>query len=171
VSADRLPFDAPDPPAGQDDATPVRRTVYDLHREEVEAAADRPVLQARGSDPETSHAAMQAFDAETMMQSATLAADLHRAHGPMADFEFHEVWNRAWFEAHGVTPSGHLYQQARSVARDFGQIRDSGTRKRNPGTGRQQVVWEACDEPRLTIRQCPTCGHVLRREPAKGDTP
>jgi hypothetical protein len=123
---------------------------------------DDLILRARQADPDTSHASMAAFDREAMVASAQFAADVHRRHGPLADFEFGEVWAQTYPHA----CSRHLYRQARSVARDRGWIRDSGVRKVNPASGRRQVVWEAVEDgvpPR--IETCATCGHVLRRIP------
>ena len=118
-----------------------------------------PELHARSGDPATSHEAMARFDREKMASAASVAARLHRVHGPMADFEFAprfaEAWNRP--------SSHHLYQQARSSARDQGLIRISREEPRiNPKSGRRQTVWEACDQEPPTLTKCPTCGHVTR---------
>jgi hypothetical protein len=117
-----------------------------------------PVLQARAGDPETSHAAMAAYDVERLKTAADLVVRLHRAHGPLADFELKRLFDVAF----DGPCCDHLYRQARSAARDRGQIRDSGARTVNPETNRRQVLWEYCDEAPLTIRRCGECGHVLR---------
>lgn len=119
-----------------------------------------PVMQARGSDPETSHAAMAAFDPDRMGDAAKFAERLHLTYGPMADFQYKKAWDRDY--PHECSP--HLYRQARSVARDSGRIRETTERRTNPESLRDQIVWEACDVVPPIIKRCPMCGHVLRRE-------
>jgi hypothetical protein len=124
---------------------------------------DELPLFARTSDPETSHAAAEAYDRTRLGSAMALAVELHRAPGGLADYEY-----RALFAARFPGPCcDHLYQQARSSARDKGLIRDSGRRARNPITQRLQVVWEACDAPPPAIEKCAACGHVLRRREAR----
>jgi len=117
-------------------------------------------LFARGSDPETSHEAMAAYDRARLRSAIDVVVTLHREQlGGLADYEL-----RAAFEARWQQPCcDHLYQQARSSARDKGLIRDSGERRVNPTTNRRQVVWEACAEAPPMIDRCSACGHVLRR--------
>lgn len=126
----------------------------------VDPVLPEPILRARTADPETSHAAMAAYDAERLLDAAALAVALHREHGALADFEFKRLFDAAY---QGPC-CDHLYRQARSAARDRGQIRDSGLRRVNPATNRQQVVWECCAHEPVDIRRCAACGHVLRRE-------
>lgn len=132
------------------------------HVEDEPPLEPEPALLARGSDPETSHAAMAAFDRETMSAAADLVVRLHIEHGPLADYELRVLFGRTY------QPSccAHLYRQARSTARDRGQIRDSGFRKVDPTTHRHQVVWEACADPPPVIHRCAACGHLLRRRAA-----
>lgn len=130
-----------------------------LKRLQEDTPSEPPVVRARGSDPETSHRSMAALDLERISNAADVAAELHRRYGGMADFEFRDVWAHEYLHP----CSQHLYRQARSIARDRGQIRDSGLRKLNPTSNRQQVVWEACEQESLTIEKCSACGHVLRR--------
>jgi hypothetical protein len=117
-------------------------------------------LFARGSDPETSHAAMAAFDRETMRSAMATVVRIHQQQGPIADYELRGLFAAAW----AFPCCDHLYQQARSAARDQGLIRDSGQRRVNPATNRKQVVWEACDEAAPIIERCQSCGHLLRRK-------
>lgn len=119
-----------------------------------------PVLRARVSDPDTSQAAAASYDRDKLAGASRLAERLHRDHGPLADYEYRPLF----LDAYEGKCCAHLYRQARSTARDAGRIRDSGTKKVNPETGRQQVVWEYCDGTAPEIKKCPTCGHVLRRE-------
>jgi hypothetical protein len=119
-------------------------------------------LFARGSDPETSHEAMAAFDRDTMRSAMAVVVDLHRTRGPMADYELKTAFEVAW----AGPCCDHLYQQARSSARDAGQIRDTGETRVNPATNRRQVVWayDPVGTP-LVIERCHACGHLLRRRP------
>jgi hypothetical protein len=121
---------------------------------------DDLLLRARTSDPETSHQAMAAYDREKMKGAVACVIQLFRTHGPMADYQLRHAFAQAW--PHPCCD--HLYQQARSIARDQGRVRDTGARVRNPETHRQQIVWEACHQPPVDIQLCPTCGHVLRRK-------
>lgn len=118
------------------------------------------VLRASHCHPDTSHAAMAAYDKETLQGAAALVVSLHQQYGPLADFELAVLFERHYDKPCCV----NLYRQARSAARDQGQIRDSGVRKKNPTTNRLQVVWEHCDIPPLEIPTCPTCGALLRRQ-------
>ena len=124
------------------------------------------VLRARASDPETSHAAMAAFDKGTMSKAATLVAELYQAHGPMADYQLRDLFEEAYPHPH----CRHLYQQARSTARDRGQLRDSGEKRRNPASKRWQVVWEAYDGPPPVLQRCTCCGQLMRRISAKKES-
>ena len=117
------------------------------------------ILRARNSDPETSHAAMAAYDRDTLRAAAALVVTLHREHGPLADFELKGLFA----ESYDRPCCDHLYQQARSTARDRGLIRDSGERRVNPTTNRKQVVWEACDTVPPAIDRCASCGRLMRR--------
>lgn len=116
-------------------------------------------LHARNGDPETSHEAMASLDKEKMKGASELAHHLHSTLGPMADYELEQLWPIYWKKP----CCDHLHQQARSVARDAGLIRDSGLRKKNPKSNRRQIIWEACDIGPIEIRCCPTCGSVKRR--------
>jgi hypothetical protein len=120
---------------------------------------DDPELHARRGDPSTSHAAMAAYPRERMAGAAACVVALYRDYGPMADYELKERFAVAW----GMNCSPHLYQQARSVARDNGLVRDSGRKVVNPGTGYKQVVWEYCTTPGPIILRCPCCGKVTGR--------
>ncbi len=120
---------------------------------------DEPIMRARAGDPETSHAAMAAFDREQLRSAVGVIVDLHRRLGPLADFQqgpaFLQAWQRKCCD--------HLYRQARSVARDAGLLRDSGERLVNPTTNRRQVVWVAVEGDAIDVPRCPTCGAVRRR--------
>lgn len=116
-------------------------------------------LYARRSDPATSHAAMAAFDREVMASARAIAIRLHEAHGPMADYEYEPLFRVTW----GRPCSAHLYRQARSAARDQGRIRNSGLTRRNPLSGREQVVWEASADASPLVKRCPTCGRIIAR--------
>jgi len=129
----------------------------------IDGAVNRPApitLKARTGDPETSHEAMQLYSEDRMQSAVDFAIAIHRDHGPLADFEYRELFEDRFTELH----SRHLYQQARSSARDKGRIRPTSERRINPVSGRKQVVWEVCEQapPRLT--KCLTCGHVTRAE-------
>ena len=115
-------------------------------------------MRARTGDPDTSHAAMQAYDKERMRRAAEHVIHLYTTHGPMADYELQARFEETFPRFH----SRHLYQQARSIARDRGRIRDTGTRVVNPTSKRKQIVWEACNQPPPEIPRCPTCGKVIR---------
>lgn len=143
---------------GGDRSAPDHEARCDGRQGAIEAR--EPVLRARNADPDTSHAAMAAFDPARLTAASDIAARLHRDRGPMADFEYKPAFHEAW----PGRCDDSLYRQARRAARDRGQIRDSGERRVNPATNRRQVVWEFYTGEPLHIAQCPTCGHVLRRE-------
>lgn len=117
-------------------------------------------LHARASDPDTSHEAMAAVDRGAMLAASRLIQTLLREDGEMADYQMRDRFSVRW----GRPSSRHLYQQARSVARDHGWVRDTGRRVVNPESNRKQIVWEACDQPPVVITKCSSCGHVLRRQ-------
>jgi hypothetical protein len=118
-----------------------------------------PVLAARAGDPDTSHEAMAAYDRARMRSAMAVVVRLHRRLGPLADFQLKEAFAAAW----AGKCCDHLYQQARSAARDAGLICDTGERLVNPTTNRRQVVWAAADGAPITVPRCPTCGAVRRR--------
>lgn len=115
-------------------------------------------LNARSGDPETSHAAMAAYDPSKMSDAVRAVIAVYEHHGPLADFELEPLFEDTYRTPH----CRHLYRQARSIARDAGRIRDTGTRKINPATRRRQVVWEACTVEPPDIPRCPMCGKVMR---------
>jgi hypothetical protein len=117
-----------------------------------------PELRARSGDPGTSHAAMAQFDRKTMTSAMATVVKLFRTLGPMADYELKVAFGEAW----QARCCDHLYQQARSSARDQGLVRNSGLLAVNPATKRKQVIWEACDQEPPALEKCPTCGHVTR---------
>lgn len=119
-------------------------------------------LHARKSDPDTSKESMDAFDRARMGHAADVVVELYRRHGPMADYQLRPLFAQAW----NAPCSRHLYQQARSVARDKGRIRDSGSRVKNPESGRRQILWEAAEGPPPEIHRCPTCGRITGRKDA-----
>lgn len=127
----------------------------------VRTAADNEEGEDMGCDPDTSVAPVTAADKKQLQEGAALAEALHRRFGPMADFEYLKRWQAVWT---GTWTSPHLYRQARATARDKGVIRDSGHRLRNPETGREQVVWEACTGEAPVVEKCELCGHVLRKK-------
>lgn len=132
----------------------------DLFAQPVEAQTfERPTLHARTSDPATSRASMKASEAQVGAAMALVVA-LHEKHGPLADFELEALF----YPAYGAQACDHLHQQARRSAADQGRIKDTGVVKVNPATGRRQIVWAACNEPKPTIEKCDKCGHVLRRK-------
>lgn len=126
--------------------------------DEEDSTPDLPLF-ARTSDPSTSHESMAKMDRARVQGAALVMVQILQDNGPLADFE-----QRPLFEAALGRPGGHLYRQARSVARDQGLVRKTEHEKFNPATKRYQIVWEACNEPPPTILKCPTCGHVLSRE-------
>jgi hypothetical protein len=117
-------------------------------------------LRARTGDPSTSHEAMAAYDRDRMQNAVDWVISLYRSYGPMADFQLQERFMNTWEGK--CCP--HLYQQARSVARDRGHIVATEDRIVNPITKRKQIVWEyraeACP---VTIHKCPLCGKVTGR--------
>lgn len=119
---------------------------------------DDDLLRARGSDPETSHAAMAAYDREKMRAASAVVVQLYRDHGPLPDFTMSALFTVAW----GRACDESLHRQARNQARNHGLVRDSGQRVQNPQTKRLQIVWEACEIPAPDVPCCPTCGRVLR---------
>jgi hypothetical protein len=145
---------------GEDDEDLFHAEHCDGQQGRVEAALEDPVvLRARGSDPETSHASMATYDQERMASAIDCVVGLYRARGPMADYELAVAFAATWTEPCSI----HLYRQARSAARDKGLIFDSGERRINPTSNRQQVVWAFHIGPAPVIERCVTCGHVLRR--------
>jgi hypothetical protein len=117
-------------------------------------------LHARTSDPETSHEAMARLDRKKMGDAVTQVIALYKQHARLADYELRPLFEAVW----GIDCCDHLYQQARSVARDAGHVRDSGEKAVNPATNRRQVIWEYVADPiPMHIENCPTCGHVTRR--------
>jgi hypothetical protein len=131
-------------------------------RREKARQANREVLRARNGDPDTSQAAMAAYDRDTLRAASDLVVMLHREHGPLADYEL-----QALFRAAYTRPCcDHLYRQARSTARDRGQIRDSGERRVNPVTHREQIVWAYCDAEPVPVERCESCGRVCRSKVA-----
>jgi hypothetical protein len=126
---------------------------------------DDIVLRARHGDPATAHAACAAYDREKLASAGDLVVQLHQTHGPLADYELRDLFA----EHYGMYCDDSLYRQARNAARNQGLIRDTGTRRLNPLTKRQQVVWEACRGEPVVVRRCPACGHVLGREKAQHD--
>ena len=123
---------------------------------------DLPLFHARNSDPDSSHQSMGKMDRQRMSEAMNLTVELHRKHGPMTDFEFWPLF----YAARGRVrePGEHYHQEARSKARDNGFIRDTGTKRRDPRTKRDVIVWEACNIPPPEIVRCPTCGGVTRRK-------
>lgn len=125
-----------------------------------QGAREDEIMRARSGDPSTSHEAMAAYDKDRIANAVVFVTDLYRRYGPMADYQLREKFEAEWNER----CCDHLYQQARSCARDRGLVRDTGTTIRNPTTGRRQIVWEFCDEPEPPlIHRCPTCGKLTRR--------
>lgn len=119
-------------------------------------------LHARSSDPDTSHAAMAAFDEEKMESAVDLVIHLYRTYGPMADFKLQAMFEATWGSKKSCR---HLYQQARSVSRDRGWVVDTGKRVTNPMTNRKQILWEYCDDPQpVVVVRCPTCGKLIGRK-------
>lgn len=136
-----------------------RSTGLEVDRRHAGELVPEPVLTARGSDPDTSHQALAAFDRATMARAAHLVVEIHRQHGPLADFELEPLFAVGYRQP----CCAHLYRQARSAARDRGLIRDSRRHKRNPITNREQILWEACAEALPVLHRCEACGHLLRR--------
>jgi hypothetical protein len=163
------------PPDGEDDMMPClfcngdrSAPDHDQHcdgRQGAIEAALEPVLRARGSDPETSHASMAAYDPERMANAIDCVIRLYHDRGPMADYELAEAFATAWPSVCSV----HLYRQARSAARDKGWIYDTGERRVNPTSHRRQVVWAFHVGSAPVIERCATCGHVLRRRTTPRD--
>jgi len=143
---------------GEDASEPGHAERCDGRQGAIEAAEDLD-LYARQSDPDTSHDSMAAYDRRRMSAAVLTVVSIYQEFGPLADYQL-----RDRFEATFAAPhSRHLYQQARSIARDRGRIRDSGDRIVNPASRRRQIVWEACNDPAPEIVKCPTCGHLMRR--------
>lgn len=114
-------------------------------------------LFARMSHPETSHAAMAAYPQAKLDSGVATCVAIHKEHGPIADFEYFELWQGVW-----KTPCAvNLYRQSRNAACKKGLIRDSGQRRINPMSGRDQVVWEACEIAPPVVLRCESCGGVL----------
>lgn len=115
-------------------------------------------LFARTSDPDTSHESMAGFSRERLRSAMKVVVQLFERWGPMADFELEPRFRAVW-------PKGcrHLYRQARSSARDRGQVKDTGVKIRNPASNKHQIVWARCQGLPVIIEKCPTCGHVLGR--------
>lgn len=129
----------------------------------TDAAATPPPdieLHARSTDPATSHEAMEQYDKERLASASDHIVELLRTRGPMADFQQQTAFAQTW-----KSPCcAHLYQQARSTARDQGRIVNTGEKIVNPATNRKQVVWAYAPNPvPPTLRYCPTCGGLVRR--------
>jgi ribosomal protein S27E len=148
------------PKCGGNLADPAHAARCDGRQGAVEAAfaAEYP-MWARSSDPETSHLAMAEFDREKIKDAVDVCVWVHRRFGPLADFQYYPLFK----EYLGRKCCDHLHQQARSIARDRGLIRDTGQKIRCPETGKLQTVWEACAIAAPTIDRCPTCGKVTGR--------
>ena len=118
-------------------------------------------LHARSSDPETSHEAMAEYDDNRMENAIDWVVAMYSAFDKLADFQLKELFDKVW-QGRGC---GHLYQQARSVARDRGHIIATKERIVNPKSKRKQIVWKYCENPKpVTIHYCETCGKVISRE-------
>lgn len=90
------------------------------------------------------------------------ATDLFQSFGPMADFQYKELFEQSLDDK--VTCDS-MYRMARVALVRGGYIRDSGATAVNPDTGHAQTVWEACEIDPPIVPKCPTCGG--RRKPLR----
>ena len=130
----------------------------DEEQNEEDDLSDLPLF-ARSGDPDTSHQSMEQYDRDRIKNATAFVISLYLRFGEMADFQLKQKFDELWPEK----CSAHLYRQARSVARDFGKIIDTGRRLVNPESNRLQVVWAFNDGEPIMINKCPWCGHILRR--------
>lgn len=121
---------------------------------------DDIVLNARRTDPETSHESMAAYDPERMRSAMDYVIAMYRQQGPMADYEAQPMFDRTFQLLHDES----LYRQARNQAIRKGFIYDTDERRVNPTTNRRQVVWAFRQGEAPSILRCHACGHVLGRK-------
>ena len=116
------------------------------------------VVRARRTDPETSHEAAVAFEAnQTKAQkSVKTVVRILEDKGELTDFEIREVWSEYWGnDAWSFT----LPCKARHWARQAGMVRHVGF---GIHQGRKVRKWAlGCDVSVCTLERCPTCGRLM----------
>lgn len=132
----------------------------DLFDQTARVPAEPIVVVARRTDPETSHEAAAAFEAnQTKAQrSVAVLLEIVRNHGPLSDFQIRDLWAQYWGDA---AWSYTLPCKARHWARQAGHVKHQGF-----GThqGRKVRTWAAgrddafLEEPEI----CQCCGQKIK---------
>lgn len=100
-----------------------------------------PIVRARRTDPETSHAAAASIDPDTLRQSLRDVYDLLAAAGSATDERLVTGFEFAIGDGHVKPQSPSGIRSRRSELVRAGLVRDTG-RREILSSGRQAIVWE-----------------------------
>jgi len=131
----------------------------DVQPEEDISIGPHVAVDAKATDPQTSHAAAAALEENQLhlRQSIALVVELLTAHGSLADFELAPLFLKK------KVGRPHLPPQARHWARREGLVRQTSERRRNPVTKRQGIVWALGRDDAfldMPVERCSECGQI-----------
>lgn len=126
----------------------------------IERLKARVKVRARRTDPETSHEAAAAFEANQTKAQRSVAVVVHiiRTRGPLTDFQIRDLWPAYWG---AVAWSYTLPCKARHWARQQGLVKHQGHGRHQ---GRRVRLWAiGRDEAFLEQPQiCECCGQRIK---------